>query len=132
MIFQIYLLIFIMKKILIIDDDKLLINLLKRKLSNAGYEVIIATNGEEGIKKIREIIPDLILLDITMPVMNGYEVIEQMSKEDNIKNIPLVVISNSGEPVEIERIKKSGIVKDWIVKIKFDIDEVLAIIKKYI
>ena len=132
MIFQIYLLIFIMKKILIIDDDKLLINLLKRKLSNAGYEVIIATNGEEGIKKIREIIPDLILLDITMPVMNGYEVIEQMSKEDNIKNIPLVVISNSGEPVEIERIKKSEIVKDWIVKINFDIDEVLAIIKKYI
>jgi len=121
-----------MKKILIIDDDKLLTNLLERKLSNAGYEVIIATNGDKGIKKIREIIPDLILLDITMPVMNGYEVIEQMSKEDNIKNIPLVVISNSGEPVEIERIKKSGIVKDWIVKIKFDIDEVLAIIKKYI
>ena len=121
-----------MKKILIIDDDKLLNNLLEKKLTKAGYEVIIAINGDKGIKKIKEIMPDLILLDITMPVMDGYEVMEQMSKEDDIKNIPLVVISNSGEPIEIERIKKSGIVKDWIVKINFDIDEVLAMIKKYI
>ncbi len=121
-----------MKKILIIDDDKLLNSLLERKLTTEGYEVVIAENGDKGIKKIKEVMPDLILLDITMPVMNGYEVMEEVSKDDSIKNIPIIVISNSGEPIEIEKIKKNKIVKDWIVKIDFDLDEVLSMIKKQV
>lgn len=121
-----------MKKILIIDDDKLLNSLLKKRLVKEGFEVIVAENGDKGIKRIKEVMPDLVLLDITMPVMNGYEVMENMSKDNNIKNIPIIVISNSGEPVEIERIKKTKMVKDWIVKIDFDLTEVVGKIKKYI
>lgn len=121
-----------MKKILIIDDDKLLNNLLEKKLILAGYDVVIAENGDKGIKKIKEEMPDLVLLDITMPVMDGYEVLENIEKDDSIKDIPVIVISNSGEPIEIQRIKKNKIVKDWIIKINFDIDEVLSTIQKYV
>ncbi len=121
-----------MKKILIIDDDKLLNSLLEKKLTKNGYEVVIATNGDKGIKKIKEVSPDLILLDITMPVMNGYEVMEETAKDDSIKDIPLIVISNSGETIEMERIKKTGRAKDWIIKVNLDLNEVLSMVKKYI
>ncbi len=121
-----------MKKILIIDDDRLLNSLLEKKLTKNGYEVAIATNGDKGLKKIKEIMPNLILLDITMPIMDGYEVMEKISNNDSLKSIPLIVISNSGDPIEIERIKKIGIAKDWIIKVNFNLDEVLSIVQKYI
>ncbi len=121
-----------MKKILIIDDDKLLNSLLERKLVAVGYKVIIAENGDKGMKKIKEVKPDLVLLDITMPEMNGYEVMENMAKDNSTKNIPIIVISNSGHPIEIERIKKTKMVKDWIIKIEIDLNEVLKKIKEYV
>lgn len=113
-----------MKKILIIEDEDLLINLLQRKLTDAGYEVFLARNGQEGMALMRQNIPDIILLDIIMPKMGGFEVLEERAKEDALKNIPVVVISNSGQPVELDRAKKLG-AKDWLIKTDFDPQEVL-------
>ena len=77
------------------------------KISKIGYNTQVVYDGEEGINKIIEWTPDLILLDIVMPKMNGYEVLEKM-KEKGIK-IPVIIISNSGQPVEIEKTKKLAI-----------------------
>jgi len=118
-----------MQKILLIEDEEILINLLQRKLEGDGYEVVVAKNGQEGLKAMREAEPDLILLDIIMPKMNGLEVMEEMQKDKELRRIPVIVISNSGQPLELDRAQKLG-AKDWLVKTEFDPREVVEKVKK--
>ncbi len=113
-----------MKKIIIVEDEEILRNLLQKKLTEEGYSVEVAENGEEGLVKIRENRPDLILLDIIMPKMGGFEMLEEMQKDEGIAGIPVIVVSNSGQPVEIDRAQKLG-AKDWLVKTEFDPQEVI-------
>jgi len=120
-----------MKKILIVEDEEILINLLQRKLIQGGYDVLVARNGEEGLKLMKETMPDIVLLDVLMPKMGGIEVMETMQKEDALKNIPVVIISNSGQPVEIDKAQKLG-AKDWLIKTEFDPQEVVDKVKKQI
>jgi len=119
------------KKILIVEDEEILTSLLGKKLTNEGYEVSIAKDGEEGLKVIQEIKPDLILLDIVMPKMGGFEVMAEMAKDEKLKKIPVIVISNSGQPVEIDRAQELG-AKDWLVKAEFDPQEVIDKVVKQI
>ena len=113
-----------MKKILLVEDEEIMIDLLQRKLTKEGYEVSVARDGEEGLKLMREVKPALILLDIVMPKMGGFEVMEEMAKEPELKKIPVIVISNSGQPVELDRAQKLG-AKDWLIKTEFDPQEVI-------
>ncbi len=94
-----------------------------KKLTGEGYEVETAENGEEGLSKIKEGNPDLILLDIIMPKMGGFEMLEKM-QEEGISGTPVIVVSNSGQPVEIDKAQKLG-ATDWIVKTEFDPQEVI-------
>ncbi len=119
------------KKILLIEDEEIMINLLQKKLEKEDYTVSVARNGEEGLKKMREVDPDLILLDIVMPKMGGFEVMEEMAKEPNLKKIPVIIISNSGQPVELDKVKELG-AKDWLIKTEFDPQEVVEKVKKQI
>ena len=109
-------------KILIIEDEVSLIDLLAAKLIKEGYVVQKALDGEEGLEKVHEWKPDLILLDIVMPKIDGYEVLEQLNKEGN--KIPIIIISNSGQPVEIEKTKKLGAV-GHLIKTEFSPLDVL-------
>ena len=118
-------------KILLIEDEEIMVDLLRRKLTREGYDFSVARNGEEGLKMIKEIKPDLILLDIVMPKMGGIEVMEEMQKDKEIKKIPVIVISNSGQPVDIDRAQELG-AKDWLIKTEFDPQEVIEKIKKQI
>lgn len=111
------------KKILIIEDESIMLNLLKRKLVGDGYDVFVARDGEEGLGKMREVHPDLVLLDIVMPKMGGIEVLENAQKDKEIKRIPVIIISNSGQPVEIDKARHLG-ARDWLVKTEFDPQEV--------
>jgi len=120
-----------MKKILIIEDEEIVLGLLQKKLSQEGYEVSVARDGEEGLKKMREIKPDLILLDIIMPKMSGFEVMEEMQKDSGLKKIPVIVVSNSGQPVEIDKVRELG-AKDWLIKTEFDPEEVIGKVVKQI
>ncbi len=113
-----------MKKVLIIEDEKIIRNLIKKKLVREGYEVEVAEDGQIGMKKIRDFKPDMILLDIIMPNMGGFEVLKKMNEDDNLSKIPVVIVSNSGQPVEIDKAKELG-VRDWIVKTEFDPREVV-------
>ncbi len=118
-----------MSKILIIEDDIFLGDVLVEKLGAAGYAVTLARDGTSGLKKMREGAPDLVLLDIILPQMNGYEVLEKKRSDKSIAAIPVVVISNSGQPVEINRALALG-VKDYLVKAQFDPDEVLVKVRQ--
>jgi CheY-like chemotaxis protein len=119
------------KKILIIEDEEIINELLAKKLTREGYEVFITRNGNEGMAAIKKEKPDLILLDIVMPEMDGFEVMEQIQKNEDIKNIPIIIISNSGQPVELEKAKKLG-ARDWLIKTEFDPQEVVDKIAKQI
>ena len=117
------------KTILVIEDEETLADLLAVKLKAAGYKVECAADGESGLKKIRSTRPDIILLDIVMPKKNGYEVMETMRAE-NI-TIPVIIISNSGQPVEIEKTRKLGAV-DHLIKAEFSPQEVLEKVSNYL
>jgi len=119
------------KKILIVEDEALLSNLLRKKLIAEGYDVTVCEDGQKGLDSMKKEIPDLILLDIVMPNKNGFEVMEEMQKDKNLKNIPIIIISNSGQPVEIDRAKNSG-ARDWLIKTEFEPLEVLKKVKKQI
>src|SRR3989344_4170555 len=119
------------KKILILEDEKVLGEILLNKLLTTGYDASWETDGESGLEKMRAMKPDLILLDIVMPKKDGYEVLEEMGKDEALKNIPAVVISNSGQPVEISRILELG-AKDYIIKAQFSPDEVLEKVQKFL
>lgn len=119
------------KKILLVEDEELMIDLLQRKLTKEGYEILVARDGEEGLKVMREVRPDLILLDIIMPKMGGFEVMEEMGKNKELKKIPVIVISNSGQPVELDKAQKLG-AKDWLIKTEFNPQEVVDKVIKQI
>jgi len=119
------------KKILLIEDEEIMCSLLYGRLINEGYDVKVTKNGEEGLLAMRESRPDLILLDIVMPKKDGFEVMEEMQKDKNLQSIPVVIISNSGQPVELNRAKDLG-AKDWLIKTEFDPQEVVDKVKKQI
>lgn len=119
------------KKILIIEDEEVLISVLKKKLVREGYSVSVAKNGVEGLAKIKKNKPDLILLDIIMPEKGGFEVMEEIVKDEDLNDIPIIIISNSGQPVEIDKAKRLG-ADDWLIKTEFDPQEVLDKVIKQI
>jgi len=120
-----------MKKILLIEDEELIIKLLSKKLVSIGYDVLLAMDGQEGIEKMKQSVPDLVLLDIVMPRMGGFEVMAEMKKDAVLAKIPVIIISNSGQPLELEKAKQLG-AADWLVKTEFDPKEVADKIQKYI
>ncbi len=120
-----------MKKILIIEDDVFLGDVLLQKLKNEGFEAVLVRDGSEGFAKMKSFGPDLILLDIILPGMNGYEILEAQQKDPVLAKIPVIIVSNSGQPVEINRALALG-VKDYLVKAQFDPEEVLVKVRAQI
>src|SRR3990167_9811406 len=116
-------------KVAIIEDEEVLLNVLENKLKKEGFDVVTALDGEIGIKVIRESLPDIILLDIIMPKVNGFEVLAQLNQDHVLAKIPVIIISNSGQPVEIDKALSLG-AKDYLVKAEFDPQEVIEKIKK--
>jgi len=112
------------KKILIVEDEEILADLLKAKLTGLGYDVSVAPDGLRGWEALQEILPDLVLLDIVMPKMSGLELLEHKIGLPSVKEIPVIIISNSGQPVELQKCKELG-AKDWLIKTEFDPQEVV-------
>lgn len=119
------------KKILIIEDDPFLSDSLDRKLSNEGFEVTIKHDGALGLEHMKTAHPDLVLLDIMLPSVSGYEILETRSQDPELTKIPVIIISNSGQPVEISRVLALG-VKDYLVKAQIDPEEVVTKIRSYL
>lgn len=116
-------------KVLIVEDEEALLQTLQFKLSREGYEVALARDGFQGLEQIKANRPDVVLLDILMPKLDGFGVLEQLSKEKVIPGLPVIIISNSGQPVEIDRALKLG-ARDYLVKAEFAPEEVLEKVRK--
>ena len=86
-----------MKKVLIIEDDEPILKLYQTKLTHDGYDVSVARDGKEGVERSKNMKPDIILLDVMMPIMNGFEVLKALKSMPETKNIPVVILSNYGE-----------------------------------
>lgn len=117
-----------MKKILIIEDDKFLRKLIVRKLLEENFDTVEAIEGEEGIKKIKEEKPDLVLLDLILPGMDGFEVLTQAKEDPKTSSIPVIILSNLGQKDDIERGLKLGAV-DFLIKAHFTPGEIITKIK---
>lgn len=119
----------ISKKILIIEDEEIISSLLAKKLTQVGYEVRTAFNGKEGLEMLCREKPDLVLVDIVMPQKDGFETIAEMKSDQTLKDIPIIIISNSGQPVELDKAREMG-VDDWLIKTNFDPQEVIQKVNK--
>ena len=116
------------KTILVIEDDKFLRELITRKLLNEAYEVSEAVDGEEGIKKIKEGKPDLILLDLILPGIDGFEVLSKMKEDPALASIQVIILSNLGQKDDVEKGLKMGAV-DYLIKAHFTPGEIIEKIK---
>jgi DNA-binding response OmpR family regulator len=96
------------KKILIIDDEKLTRSLLQRNVVLAGYDAIVASNGKEALEKIEDITPDLIVVDLVMPDMNGFETCRRIRSNERTMKTPVIVVSALQSQSDVEDAKNSG------------------------
>ncbi len=123
------------KKVLLIEDDTFLSNFLKVALNNQGVDVVLAKDGEEAIehiKNIKEIKPSLILLDLVLPKKSGFEVLEEISTNIDVANIPVVIISQLGQTSDVEKGKSFRMVADYLIKSNTSLDELVEKIKGYL
>ncbi|MFA5926321.1 MAG: response regulator [Parcubacteria group bacterium] len=112
------------KRILIVEDDNFVAEVYSTKLLEMGHDVTIAQNGEEGLSAIGNSVPDLILLDIIMPVMGGIEMLEELKKNEEWKKIPVILLTNVGEKESIQKVQSLG-VQDYLIKSHFTPAEVI-------
>ncbi len=119
------------KKILLVEDDNFLRELLAKKLRNEGFEVIEAVDGEQGLQETEEKMPDIILLDLILPGMDGFQFLEKKKEKEKVKEIPVIILSNLGQREEIEKGLKLGAV-DYMVKAYFSPFEIVDKVKQYL
>lgn len=117
------------KNILIVEDDKFLRELIAEKLESEGYKTSEAIDGEEGMKKITKEKPDLVLLDLILPGIDGFEILSRIKDNPELAKIPVVILSNLGQKEEVERGLKMGAV-DYMIKAHFTPREIIDKIKK--
>lgn len=116
------------KVILLVDDDLTLREMYEERLKAEGFEIIQATNGEEAMQKARESKPNVILLDIMMPKVNGFDVLKELKADADLKDIPVIILTALIQDVDRLQGKKLG-ATDYIVKSETMPGEVIAKIK---
>lgn len=118
-----------MKKILLVEDDPFLIDIYTTKLKEAGFEVKVVEDGERVLPSLKENAPDLLVLDIVLPNVDGWEILKSIQNENSLKKLKIVVLSNLGQKAEVEKGLKLGATK-YLVKAHYTPSEVVAEIKK--
>lgn len=120
-----------MKKILIVEDESALQKTLGEILTQEGYEIIPALDGETGLNLAKTKNPELILLDLILPKMNGFDVLKNLKQEDVTKNIPVIVLTNLENVEEIDRAISLG-ANSYLVKSQYSLEELVGKLKEII
>ena len=118
-----------MKTILFVEDEMALQKTFKDVLEEEGYEIITALDGEVGLKLTKEKKPDLILLDLILPKLDGFEFLEKMKADPEIKNIPVIILTNLERAEDIERALELG-ATTYLVKANYSLKEVIEKVRK--
>ena len=116
------------KRVLIVEDDEFLLQMYATKLELEGFKVLEATTGLQGLKIAQKELPDLILLDLNLPELSGFEVLAQLKREDNTKNIKVLILTNYSQKDNIDKCLSLG-ADDYLIKAHFVPSEVIKKIK---
>lgn len=118
-------------KVLLVEDDPFLSNLLKVRLQKENVDVFLARDGEEALKRIEEDKPSLVLLDLILPKKSGFEILEKISTDPQLKDMPVIILSNLGQTSDIQRGKELGAI-EYYVKAKISIDDLVGKVKTFL
>lgn len=116
------------KKILVIEDDIFLRKIINKKLSRENYTIVEALSGAEGLELVEKEKPDLVLLDLILPEIDGFKVLARMKKDSKTSKIPVIILSNLGRKEEIRKGIKLGAV-DYLVKAHLTPEEIVSRVK---
>ncbi len=111
------------------EDDKFLSEMYATKLTENGFNVEAAYDGKEGLEKIKQFKPDLVLLDIVLPKIDGFEFLEKIKKDESLKNVLVIILTNLGQKEEVEKGLRLG-ASDYVIKAHFTPTEVAAKVKR--
>ncbi len=117
------------KKVLWVEDDKLIGTILAKKIISSGFELFHAKNGEEALQLLKQVTPDLIAVDLMLPGMTGFDILQQVKMDPSKKDIPTMVLSNLSKPSDIEKAKVLG-AKKFLVKAATSLDQIVAEMKE--
>jgi len=117
--------------VLLVEDDTFLSGMYVTKLSLEGFNVQLASDGEEGLRQAIAVKPDIVLLDIVLPKMDGFHVLEGIKKNPDTKKIPVILLTNLGQKDDVDRGLSLGAV-DYLIKAHFMPSEVVAKVKKIV
>jgi PleD family two-component response regulator len=120
-----------MKKVLVVEDDRFLGSAYKAKLVRSGFDVQLATDGDEALTALQSFAPDIILLDLVMPNRDGFSALEAIRQNPATAGTPVIVASNLGQKEDLDRAMALG-ANDFIIKSDISLDELIARIQKHI
>jgi adenylate cyclase len=115
--------------LLVAEDDQFYANLYRTKLEKEGFGVLVASNGTETLDLLRKNSPNLIILDLVMPEMDGFEVLKKLKEEKDLRDVPVIILSNLGQPEDIERAKALGVFK-YIIKSNVSIHQMVESVEE--
>lgn len=118
-------------KVMVIEDDKFLLKAYEIKFKQSNINTILAKDGVAGLSLAEKELPSLIILDLMLPKMNGFEVLEKLRSDEKLKNIPVIAVSNLGQKKDMERALELG-AKEYLIKTNYSLDEIVEKIKKYL
>jgi two-component system phosphate regulon response regulator PhoB/two-component system alkaline phosphatase synthesis response regulator PhoP len=119
------------RTLLLVEDDSFLVEILVKKFKDDDYRVIHASNGNDALRKAHDEDPDIILLDIILPGMNGFEILKKLKDDETTADIPVAFLSNLGQKEDMEKGKRMGAL-DFIVKANHSLDEIVVRVNKLI
>lgn len=117
------------KKILFIEDDENLIKSFKGFIENEGFQFFSATDGEKGLESAREIRPDLILLDLILPKKNGFTVLKEVKDDNDLKETPVIILTNLEDEKDIEKTLSLG-AYTYLIKANYSLNDIIKKIKE--
>lgn len=119
------------KKILIVEDDEFYGKLLLHKCTSEGYDVELVVNGKKAMESIEKAKPDLILLDLMMPVMDGFQTLIKLKSDSDTKELTVVILSNLGQDEDVKMVMDIG-VDDYLIKADIEFSKVISLVKKHL
>jgi DNA-binding response OmpR family regulator len=122
-----------MNKILLVEDDQILARLYQAKFKKEGFEIELAYDGLEGVDKMKAFAPDLVILDLIMPKMDGFSFLEKIQDDSSLnpEKAPILVLSNLGQESDIKRAQELG-AKDFFVKADISLSQMIEKVKKHL
>jgi len=119
--------------LVLVEDDEFLASIYQTKFEMEGFKVSVAANGEEGLKLVEKKMPDIVLLDILLPKLDGFAVLERLKQNAKTKNIPVILLTNLGQKDDVDRGVELG-AADYLIKAHFKpsetVDKVMKVIAK--